>query len=204
MDAITFQTNQITNPVWAADYLSRDHLIPAPVPIDAAQFVSANGTRVTLTANAAQNATSLTVTALTNAVPANTVLRFAAGKYAYTTSVAAKGATTVAVEALPVALTSGDSAAYTGTGKKIVESGIYVGRTFTERAAGTAFGPAVDTDDERFLLAFDIPDADAHPFGVAVRHGSVVKENFLPGFSTLSNAIKAVLRADYQTIIGAP
>jgi hypothetical protein len=35
---ITFGTNVITSPVWCADFLSRDHLIPGPIEVDPTAF----------------------------------------------------------------------------------------------------------------------------------------------------------------------
>jgi hypothetical protein len=132
------------------------------------------------------------------------LLRFAAGKYAYSTAAAAAGATSIAVEALPVALTSGDKATYKGSGTKPVTivSGTLIGRTWAERDAGTALGPAADTDEEIYLLAFDISDASKNNDADLYRYNSIVKETFVPGWAGLSSTLKAFVRSHYQCTVG--
>jgi hypothetical protein len=44
-------------------------------------------------------------------------------------------------------------------GRKPIASGTLLGRTYAERDAKTGFGPAAATDDEIYLLAFDVTDA---------------------------------------------
>lgn len=97
-----------------------------------------------------------------------------------------------------------DAAQFTADskGRKPLTSGTLLGRTFTERTAGTGFGPAADTDDEIFLLAFDVTDAVYNADCELYRHTSLVKENFLPGWSGLSSALKTIVRAKYQCILG--
>ena len=91
------------------------------------------------------------------------------------------------------------------SGKKFIEAGTVLGRTLTERDAGTALGPADAADDEVFILAFDVQDASdindcelLKPF-----HGTVVRESFLPGFSGLASAVQTLVRARYNCIRGA-
>lgn len=38
MPGITYSANTITSPVWCADFLSRDHLVPGPIELDASGF----------------------------------------------------------------------------------------------------------------------------------------------------------------------
>lgn len=87
-------------------------------------------------------------------------------------------------------------------GKKPVPNGTLLGRTFAERDAGTAFGLAVDTDDEFFIVAFDVTDALNNNDVELYRPGMLVKENFLPGWPGLSSALKAKVRAVYRTTKG--
>ena len=105
MAGVNTYLNQLTSPTWAGDFLDREHLMPGGAKVDASQFMATDGAAVTLTANALVNAVSIAVSALANPIPSGTLLRFGAGKYAYTTANAAAGAVTIAVEALPVALT---------------------------------------------------------------------------------------------------
>ena len=204
MAGVIGTVNQLTSPIWAGDFLDREHLMPGGATVDASQFLATDGAIVTLSANALVSATSIAVTALVNPIPANTLLRFAAGKYAYSTAAAAAGATSIAVEALPVALTSGDKATYKGSGTKPVTivSGTLIGRTWAERDAGTAFGPAADADEEIYLLAFDISDASRNNDADLYRYNSIVKETFVPGWAGLSSTLKAFGRSHYQCTVG--
>lgn len=280
MPGVTQESNVITSPVWAADFLSRDHLVPGPIELDPTQFPMDDGTFVTANGAAAIGATSITVDAIDAAIPANTFLDFghlasvlvtiadasvsagdtsvtvvalpgpipsgtrlnfsggtnaqvvevngdhAAGattltvlpldgtiangatatfpggtKQARLTAAAAAGATTLTVDELQFAIADNDVATYGGSGtlKRRVKGGTFVGRTYTERESSTPFGPAASGDDEVFLLAFDAPDIDADPTATAVRPGTAIKENFLPFYGTMSSAVKALLRAAYVT-----
>lgn len=191
------------SPRWAGDFLNREHLIPGGANIDPTQFVGAlTGTKVVLTANAAAGAVALSFAALKNAIPAGTVLDFGTTKLARTSAAAAAGATTVAVDATPTAMVIGDTAVYSGTGKKNLPGGTIVGRTFTERDAGTPFGAAADTDDEVYIVAFDVPDINAISEIELYRPNSVVYENFLPDWAGASAAIKTKVRDKYICSVG--
>ena len=94
------------------------------------------------------------------------------------------------------------TATYAGTKLYSVPSGTVVGRTYTEQAAGTRYGLATTGDEDVAIVAFDIDDINewdgdvdlVRPFS-----GFVVKENFLPGWTGLSAAVKALVRARYVT-----
>ncbi len=88
-------------------------------------------------------------------------------------------------------------------GKRYVAAGSLIGRTFAERTADTAFGAAADTDDEVFIVAYDIYDLNEINDAEVLRHGTLIKENFLPGWADVSAALKAKVRASYQTTTGA-
>jgi hypothetical protein len=77
-----------------------------------------------------------------------------------------------------------------------------VGRTFVERDAGAGFGPGATTDDELFLLAYDVPNAIENPFGAAYRHTCLVFENYLPGWSGLAAGVQTAIRSRYQCMLG--
>lgn len=205
MDAIVYTQNQITGaPVWLHDGAGNENLLPGPIKLDAAAFALVAGVTVTLTAAAAANATALTVTALSGPIPSGTVLYAGAEKYATTTADAIAGATSISVQPLVTAWASGDVARYLGdlTARKLVRAGTPVGRTFAERASKAPFGPAADTDDEVYLLAFDVEDAAKNSAGVAVRPARIIYENFVPGWNSFSAALKAKLRTVYQTQTG--
>lgn len=93
-------------------------------------------------------------------------------------------------------------------GFKYIPSGTLVGRTYAERDAGDAFGPADDADDEIYLIAYDVDDAAVNPDVVLYRHGGVVKENMLPEWDTWEadlttyQATIDAVRANYTTTKG--
>ena len=195
-------------------------LVPGGAFLNAAAFTaSSNAIVVTVGANAAQGATSVTVTALTDnraettnttiLIPAGTLLDFTgAGKYAKTTANAMKGATTLTVEALPQALVAADTASYNPSGSRslYVEAGTLIGRTYAERDAGIGYGPAYVTtpDDEIHILFFDVHNAfdDPECEMYMAKAGNVVYENFLPNWASLPTAQKTFIRANYNCLRG--
>jgi hypothetical protein len=207
MAEMQYAGNIRSAPEWAGDFGGREHILPTPARIDPTQFTNQLGVNVTLTQNVAGAGTVLTVSALALAsssanalisagnvvIPAGAAIAFGGAKFARVTTAAQLGATTIAVAALPTALVIGDTGTYNVLGSgKFVPSGTFVGRTFTERDAGTGFGPAADGDDEQFLLYNDIADADRNPDCELYRHGSLVKENYLPNYTTLNTAANEV------------
>jgi hypothetical protein len=205
MARIVDTSNTLTPPVWAGDYLSREHLIPGGAKVLASAFNDTDAVVVTTTGVAAAGATSIPVSALSGSIPAGTVLFFGeTGELARLSSAAAAGATSLAVDAIPAQIESGDRATYAGTGAalKTIPSGTPVGRTFAERAVDTPFGPADAADDEVYLLAFDIVDADTNNDAVLYRPGSIVKENYLPNFASIAAGVLTKIRAAYVTTRG--
>jgi hypothetical protein len=190
-------------PVWAGDYLDREHLLPGGAKLVASQFNATDAVVVVVgAAGAAANATSVPVDALSGAIPSGTTLYFGSKKYATLTAAAAAGDTSLTVAAIPTALVDDDTATYAGVATKAVPSGTVVGRTYTERDAGTGFGPAADADDEIYIVAFDVTDLSKIDDVELYRWGSIVKENYLPVFSALSSTIKAYLRTKYHCTRG--
>lgn len=91
-------------------------------------------------------------------------------------------------------------------GRKFVESGTLVGRTYAERDAGAGFGPvAVDgtsgeaTDNEVYLLLHDVYDAERDASATFYRPGRLVYERHLP--QATRDQI-GVVRALWQTQFG--
>jgi hypothetical protein len=204
---VTFNGNIRSAPVWAGDFGGREHIMPFPAKLNAALFPDSNGAVVTVdTAGAAQGATSIPITALAPSpfanvilaagsnvlIPAGTTLDFGGAKFARLTADAANGATSLTVAALPTALVAGDKASFNRYGTVTIPSGTVIGRTLAERDAGTPFGPAVATDDEIYLTMFDVPDARIENDVELYRHGSLVKENFLPDYASMSTAAAEV------------
>jgi hypothetical protein len=202
MARITFNDNELTAPRWAGDWLDREHMLPGGAKLLASAFAREDAVVVTLDGSADVGATSLTVDALSGAIPSGTLLHFGSGEFARLTAAAAADATSLTVEAIPVALEDGDSATYAGTTAYAVRSGTLVGRTFAERAAGTAFGPWAENDDEVYLVVFDVADVSLNNDVELYRNGSIVKENLLPDFANWAAGAIAALRANYQTTRG--
>lgn len=194
----------LASPVWCGDFLSRDHLIPGPAKLNAVEFFPLNSVLVTTSGVAAVGAVAIPVNALSGPIPSGTVLDFTgAGEFARLTAAAAAGATSLTVEALDAQIEAADTARYAGTGRTRVPGGTVVGRTIAERDAGTGYGPALETDDEIYVIAFDVDDASHIADVELVRHNVQLKENFLPGWAGLSTAVKTAVRARYRCMRGA-
>ena len=187
-----------TPPAWAGDGLNPKSILPGGIKLEAAQFTSAE---LTIAAIAAVDDTSITLSSgLTREIQQGEVIDFGGKKFARATALAPVGATTVSVSPLPTALAIGDTGNFSGL--KFIISGTLVGRTFAERDAGTGYGPAVSTDDEIFLLAFDVLDAVHNPFGGVYRHTCLVFENYLPEWTAMSTDLKTAIRNRYQCMLG--
>lgn len=204
---MTFGEYQPITPQWSGTPQHQPKvLVPGGGHLNALAFTnSSNATVVTVTANAAAAATSITVSAIASPIPSGTILDFVgAGKFAKLTAAAAKGATTLTVEALPQALVINDVAYYSRLEDLLyIESGILVGRTYVERDAGTGYGPAdVATDEEVFLLFFDVHNAWLDNECELYMKQNVVYENFLPGWATLPTATKTYIRANWVCLTG--
>lgn len=204
MAQMTHNTNELSAPSWAADFFNREHLVPGGAKVVAADFLATDAVVVTVgAAGAAIDATTVPVDALSGAIPNGTVLDFGGDKFATLTAAAAAAATSLTVRALVTALVDNDTATYAGVATKLIAAGTLIGRTFAERAAGTAFSPWVTGDEEVYLTAFDVIDAAANNDVELYRPGSIVKENMLPNFSSLTAGQLAAIRAAYNTVRGS-
>lgn len=201
---VEYTSPVITTPKWAGDfYGGHDGLMPYPAKIDPYAFTDDGGIAV-VTSGAALGATTVPVTALAGRIPQGAVLDFGTTKFAAVTAEALKGATSIATRALVTALVNGDRATYSPSGRRMIRSGRIVGRTFAERDANTPFGPAIDTDDEIFLLAYDV-EVDEYGLtkGVALyRPGLAVKENYLPDYASIAANLLTKLRTIYRCYKG--
>lgn len=198
-----------TSPVWAGTPQHQPKvLLPGGGHLNADEFIGSDAIKITVgAAGAAIGATTVPVDPpLTSAVPNGTLLDFTGpGKFAKLTAAADKGATSLTVEALPSALAAGDMAYYSTSNRKFVQSGMLVGRTWTERDAAIGYGPAqVTTDNEIHLLYFDVVDArtDNEAELYMARAGNVVYENLLPGWADMPPEIKNFIRTAYVCISG--
>lgn len=201
MPQITWNAKQQTAARWAGQVFDRFSLLPGGAKIASGVFGIFS---VTADGGAAEGATSLAVDALPVALPSGTVLNFGnhsvddVAMIAVLTAAAAKGATSLAVQELGHAVEDNAAASYNAAWT-VLESGRLIGRTYTERDAGTGYGPAdVDNDDEIYLVAFDVDLRNGETDVELYRHGALVYENRLPGWSDMTAGQKAAIRARYQ------
>lgn len=205
MRGVSYTGMTRTAPPFVQDWLSREHVLITGIKLNPALFVRPDQVIVTADGASTLAAVVLNVAALSGPVPAGTHLYFGTTKSATTTADAITGATTIAVSALPVATVGGETATYTGTAKRFVPRGTFVGRTYAERnnATPVGFGPADSGDDEFFLTIFDCSDIDELPEVEVLRHHSVIWENRLPGFDALGSGLKAKIRALYTCTLAS-
>jgi len=188
-------TNEISAPAWLAEFLDpKLNMAIFPAKLVASLFEDVDSVKITLTAAALADATSITVSALSGAIPSGTMLYFGESKeFALTTAAAAAGATSITVQALPSALESGDYTYYRPyPSRKLIPGGTLVGRTRAERDANTGFGPVAAGDDEIFLTITDIADANQNNDVELLKHGATIKENYLPGWTALNTGVNEV------------
>lgn len=191
-------------PEFVNDFLDREHLLPGGVKVDASQFQSSDAVVVDVgAAGAAAGATTVPVSpALTGPIPAGTIIWFSGAKFIRLSAAAAAGANSLTVTATPTALVDADVGYYSPSGTTSIPAGTAIGRTIAERDAGTSFGPAAAADDEIYLTAFDVTDAQQIDDAEVLRNGTVIKENYLPAFSTLAAGVQTALRTRYQMTVG--
>lgn len=203
-------------PAWAAEELTPEKLMPGGAKLFASAFPYLDAVSVDVgAAGAAVDAEAVpaAITRLNSistkgnpVIPAGEALDFGGDKFATLTADADLADTQLAVRALVTALVDADIATYNGlVMRKPVASGILVGRTFVERGNGVGFGLAdVDTpDDELFLTAFQVEDAMINADVTLLRHGTLIYENKLPGWSGLAATVQAAIRARYHCITSA-
>lgn len=192
-------------PNWAAEAIGPHNLIPGGARLDASQFAYSDAETITLAAGAVTAGSNKTLTltaALGHEIPATYTLNFGSGEYFTLSTKAEKGATSL-VGTLAADVEGGESATFGGvSGIKIVKAGTLVGRTYTERDAGTGFGVAAASDDEIYLLAFDTTDAMVNPECELLRHTTLVRDHLLPDWSSLSSDLKTAVRSRYQCVRG--
>ena len=185
------------------DFGSREHILAGGAQLDADAVYSGEDAYTIKINDAAatQGDTTITVDALPVALPDNAELKF--GSVTVTLNGAkAAGQTSLTVDALGGDIADDATAIYDASPtSNVVVSGTIVGRTIAERNAGDPFGPAADADDEVFITVADV-DLDKTTDVDLVRHGSLIKTNFLPAYAAASSTVKTKLEAAYQLILG--
>jgi hypothetical protein len=179
--------------------------MPGGARIDPSQFLAADSFVLTLVAGAivaGANRTLNLTSALRFDIPAGYILDFGQGEFCTLTRGARKGATQITGVTVAADLEGGESATFAGVSpRKPIDSGMLVGRTYAERDTNVAFGVAdVATDEEIFLLAFGIDDANINPDCTLLRHGTLIYEDKLPNWSTMTAAQRTAIRSRYQCI----
>jgi len=190
-------------PNWAAEAINDGNMIPGGARIDPASFPYTDAFTVTATAAVtAGTGVTIPVNALDRQIPAGTVLNFGSGKLATLTQTAYDGSMTLRAD-LAVSLVGAETAAFAGiSGKKIIKAGTLVGRTWAERDSGVPFSVAADADEEIYLLALDVENALETPDCDLLRHNAMVRDHLLPGWTSLSTALKAKVRSLYVCVRG--
>lgn len=208
MAQVTFSYETFAKPAWQAEQLTPEKLLPGGARLVASAFARQDAVVVTLAAGAVtagSNKTLTTTAALTGAIPAGTILDFGSGEFAELTTGATAGATTITGVTLAADVEGGETDTYVGSGIRVVPSGTLVGRTRVERTAGTGYGPAdvATPDDEIYLTATVVIDADINPDVTLIRHGTLIYEDQLPNWATLGSTAQAAIRSRYQCITTA-
>jgi hypothetical protein len=190
-------------------------LIPGGALVTPALFPASDAVRVTVTAaGAGSTIVPLAAPLLLQAdgsplavgqvaIPAGALIDFGGAKVAITTANVLRGATNLPTRATPTALNAGDVGFYSGIGKRNVPSGTLVGRTLAERDAGARLEPWTAGDEDFYLVMWEA-SLELSDEVALVRPGTIVKENWLPGWATMSAPMKAAIRGRYKCIVGAP
>ena len=187
------------NKAFLGDYGDREHVLAGGMKLAAGTFPTAGEYTIKLNdAAAAQGDTTITVDATPVALPDNAELQF--GSVTVTLNGAkAAGVTSLTVDALGGDIPDDTEAIYdVDATSSVVPAGTVLGHTFAEKESGAAIGVAADGDDEVFIT-FNEVDASKSDDVDVLRHGTLIKVNFLPAWASLSAAVKAKVRAQYQT-----
>lgn len=204
MASMTFTDyGQASSSAFMGDIGDREHILPGGAKLATGGVFAGAGEYTIKVDDADVNAgeTSFGVDALPVALPSGTALNFG-GVVATLSANAAAGATSLTVNALAGDIANDAEASYDATADtRIVLAGTLLGRTNAERLAGDPFGPFADADDEIYILAEDV-DMDETNDANLVRHGSLIKYNFLPSWTGSSATAKTKLYAAYEIVKG--
>ena len=195
----------MTRPEWVVDELNAHSLLPAGTQADISQFAYSDAQLLTLVAGAvtAGNGVEITLTeALKHDILAGQILNFGDGELFTLEQRARRGSTTL-VGTLAANAEGGETYTHPGSsGRTVVRSGEFVGRTFAERAAGIGFGiaDAATPDDELYLVAYQNEYVEQDAGITLLRHHCMIYENKLPGWSSYNATTQAKIRELYQCI----
>lgn len=136
---------------------------------------------VKLSANAAADATSISVDALSGAIPAGTLLHFGESKeFARVTAAAAAGATSITVEALPAAIEDNDEAYYwPGNEAKRIPAGTVMAKLSSGKVIPRSAVTGAETSTS-LLESTAVHEPGMADVGHGQIVGGVIFENLLP------------------------
>ena len=204
MPGQTWDSFDMQRPEWVVDELSAHSLVPAGTQADISQFNYADAQLLTLVAGivaAGAGVTLMLTEALKYDILAGQILDFGEGELFTLEQRANRGDTTI-IGTLAAAVEGGETYTYPGSsGRTVVRSGEFVGRTFAERTAGAGFGIAdAANDDELYLVAFQNEYAEQDAGITLLRHNRLIYETKLPGWAGYNAATQAKIRELYQCI----
>ena len=209
-------------PGFVGDYLSREHVLPGGVKLDASTFINPDAVAATvLAAGADDGDVAIPVVALSGAIPSGTVLDFGGAKFARLTAAAVAGDEELTVSELPTTLIEDDVAYYAAPGMlKRVPAGtpVYADISELEGSAASgllwksaANGVTVDPDtDVVRIVAYDVVDVDGLDFqagasndAALLRKGTLVYVNNMY-WDTLDSTVQVHIRNDYEVSVTTP
>lgn len=204
MPGQTWDSFDMQRPEWVVDELSAHSLLPAGTQADISQFSYSDAQLLTLAAGAVTAGAGVTLTltaALKYDILAGQILDFGEGELFTLEQRANRGDTTL-LGTLAANAEGGETYTYPGmSGRTVIRSGEFVGRTFAERTAGAGFGIAdAANDDELYLVAFQNEYAEQDAGITLLRHNCVIYENKLPGWDGYNATTQAKIRELYQCI----
>lgn len=208
---------RVAIPNWFGEAYDEKSLIPGGALVTVAAFPASDAVRVVAgAAGAAASAVSIPLAGpllLQSdgsplfvgqvAIPVGSLIDFGGAKVAIVTANVLRGATTIAVRALPTAIVAADIGLYMGIAKRNASSGTLVGRTIAERNTGARLEPWAIGDEDFYLVMWDQELAILEEVAL-VRPNTLVKENWLPGWAAMTAPMQAAIRGRYQCILGAP
>lgn len=203
------------HPAFIKDYLSRDRVLPGGAMLDPSGFSKADETVLTAGSAAAQNDTTIALSAAIPTddrgaqvrIPSGTLLDFGTNVVELAAD-AVTGDASLTVAPLPAGgVGNGDTATYAGQGPKFVPPGTVVGRTRSEAEANAGFSPVAFTpgtsvdDDEVYLTVYPVQNAETNAEVELLRPnaGTVLVYSLIPGWADMDSAVQNWIHNNFTT-----
>jgi hypothetical protein len=190
--------------IFLGEALNYNTLMPHGAKYDPQLLIAVDRAVMTVSGALAIGATKIVLVAKilnSTGIPSGTTLTFGATQVV-TSAWTSPDSKEILVFPIPAAIADATVCTYAGIGARPLYAGTLVGRTYAQRDAGVMFHNAVDADEEIYIVAFDIPDALRTNEISLIRPQTRIKENRLPGFSSLSATLKTKVRTLYQCYRG--